>query len=458
VHTLAAVSRGGTYDVVISGGAIAGAVAAIRYGRAGLRVALLERSPDEDHFERACTHTISAGQVPLLDELGLTEDLEAVAAPRHSWELYTRYGWIRGELDDYPYPKWNCTVRREVLDPLLRRHAAESGDVDVLYGWKVEDVMRSGRRVKGVVATNRSGRRVELPAKLTVGADGQESAVAEAAGLPARRRRHERFAYWGYFENLRLQSHPKNQIYFLDPDTAYLMYTDSDLVVLVIAPHKSRYPEFRKDPDAFYRRFIAELPDGPNLEGARQVGPMAGHMDMTNVKRRVAAPGVALVGDAAVAADPVWGWGCGWAMLSSSMLAQETADAVRRSDVVLDRALMRYRIKHSKRFSSPYHAAADYSRGRRFYPVEKIVFAAAARDILTARHIHSYVTSSIGIGRLASPRPMLRALGVYLANLPSIHLGSDVPAPLPPLAAEDLVADTPSPEPALALSGGGAAS
>jgi len=403
------------YDVVICGAGLAGSAVAIRLGRAGLRVALVERSPDPRHFKRACTHTIAAGMVPILDELGLTEDLDAIKAPRHNWEMYTRLGWIRDDYEGHRHPTLNCTVRREMLDPLMRRHAVRSGDVELLRGWQVEDVLRSGRRVTGVVARNRSGQRAELRARLVVGADGRDSRVAKAAGLPEHRRRHERFAIWGYFENVVLASHPHNQIYFLDPDCAYLMQTDSDLTILVAASHKRHLPEYRRDPEGFYWRFLSRLPNPPRLEGAKQVGSFVARFDMTNIRRPATAPGLALIGDAACAVDPVWGWGCGWALRSSTLLAETVIPAL-KAGAGLERALLRYRVRHFSAFAGPYQLAAEYSRGRRFTMLECMMLAAAARDSATARHMHGYVTSSIGAGRLFAPRALARAARVCLEH------------------------------------------
>ena len=53
---------------------------------------------------------------------------------------------------------------------------------------------------------------------------------------------------------------------------------------------------------------------------------MIGKIDMTNRVRVPVAPGLALVGDAALATDPLFGVGCGWAFQSAEWLA----DASRR--------------------------------------------------------------------------------------------------------------------------------
>jgi len=49
---------------------------------------------------------------------------------------------------------------------------------------------------------------------------------------------------------------------------------------------------------------------------------------MTNVAHTPSAPGMALVGDAALAIDPLWGVGCGWALQSAEWLADSVAPAL----------------------------------------------------------------------------------------------------------------------------------
>lgn len=428
------------YDVVVVGAGIGGSAAAIQFGRAGLRVALVERSPDPAHFKRACTHSIQASAIPILEDLGVADELRAAQAPQqYHLNLYTPDGWLRFRLsEEYRHPRLAHNVRRETLDPLVRRRAGATEGVDLLQGWKVEDVTRNGRRVAGVVARNRDGERLQLAAQLVVGADGRASPTAQAAGIRERRIRNERFAFWGYFANVEVPMYPDNQIYLLDPTWCYVMPTDSGLTLLGIVGPKTLLPEMRRDPKAFHRRFHSSLPDGPDYDRAEQIGNFVSRLDMTNIWRRSAGRGIALVGDAAVAVDPVWGWGCGWALQSSRLLVEETAPALRRRRG-LDPALVRYAARHAKTFGGHYLHALDYSSARKFNPIERMMFGAAIRDQPTADHVHAYAVSSIGLGRFIAPGPMLRAARVYLSNRAVGALGSPVPEPEPSLAARELV-------------------
>ncbi|MGE5527458.1 MAG: FAD-dependent oxidoreductase, partial [Methanosarcina sp.] len=57
-------ASGSNYDAVIVGGSLAGCATAIGLGRAGLRVAVIEKQPDPDAFKRTCSHFIQASGVP----------------------------------------------------------------------------------------------------------------------------------------------------------------------------------------------------------------------------------------------------------------------------------------------------------------------------------------------------------------------------------------------------------
>ncbi|HLB20854.1 MAG TPA: hypothetical protein VK605_02010, partial [Solirubrobacteraceae bacterium] len=85
-------------------------------------------------------------------------------------------------------------------------------------------------------------------------------------------------------------------------------------------------------------------------------------------------------GDAALAADPLWGVGCGWAFQSADWLVQETADALDGGDGAIDAALDRYRRVHRRRLLAHYLMIADIANGRPINPIERRLYRAAARD------------------------------------------------------------------------------
>src|SRR2546423_5718238 len=114
-------------------------------------------------------------------------------------------------------------------------------------------------------------------------------------------------------------------------------------------------------------RSMSGLRPPPNLEGATRESKVLGKLKLPNVSRPAARPGLAFVGDAALAADPLWGVGCGWAFQSAGWLVEETAHALGGGGD-LDRALERYRRVHRRRLLPHYLMISDIASGRPINP------------------------------------------------------------------------------------------
>jgi flavin-dependent dehydrogenase len=389
------------YDVAIVGGSIAGCTAARLYGMAGARVAVLEKSPKPETYKTCCTHFILASARPTIERIGLAERLEAAGAVANAGNTWTRYGWMRTAPDpDYGH---GYSIRREKLDPLVRGLAEETHGVDLLLGHAVRELLREGDgTVTGVVASGPGLPRREIRARLVVGADGRGSTTARLAGVPGRVKPHNRFAYLAHYRDLPLATGDEAQMWMFDPDVAYAFPNDDGVTVLAVMPHKDRLPAFKQDVEGSFERFFDGLPEGPDLSRATRVSKVVGRVDLPNVLRPAAANGVAFAGDAALAADPLWGVGCGWAFQSAEWLADATARAVMGAEPLAP-ALARYRRIHRRRLLFDHLMLADYATGRPFNAVERTLFAAAARDERIAHGIHAMVNRTQPTYRVLPP-------------------------------------------------------
>jgi flavin-dependent dehydrogenase len=394
---------------VIIGGSLAGSAAATLYGRAGLRVAVVEKQPDPGAYKTTCNHFILASAVPTLERLGLTRKIEEAGGVPNSMAVWSRYGWINAAPPaDHPYPVTGYNITRRRLDPMVRELAGDTDGVDLMLGHTAIDLEWHRGRVAGVQVRDRGGAEQTISGRLVVAADGRYSKLAQMAGIRTRTRPHERFYYWAYFRGIELDTAASSQMWFLGPDMAYTFGNEDGLTVLTVLPAKHRLPEFKADLEGAFMRSFEGLPRGPRLEGAERVSKIMGKLDLTNVRRRPAAKGMALIGDAALASDPLWGIGCGWAFQSAEWLVDATAEALRR-DTALAPGLRRYRRTHRRRLAGHDFLICDYSRLRDFNLVERLVFAAAVHDPGTALHFHAFGTRSIGPARFLAPAPLARA-------------------------------------------------
>jgi flavin-dependent dehydrogenase len=193
-------------------------------------------------------------------------------------------------------------------------------------------------------------------------------------------------------------------------------------------PSKERLANFRRDPARALVEFVGAVPEAPPIGASRLVGEVQGKLDMTNVAHTPTAPGLALIGDAALAIDPLWGVGCGWALQSAEWLADAVAPAL-AGDGSLARALRRYRRRHAHGLRGHSLMIYDYSRVRKMTPVERLMFGAAVHDERVAAIMEAFGTRCIGPGRMMRTA-MPRSLAVAARQRLRRGAASD-PAPRP---------------------------
>lgn len=380
------------YDAVIVGASLAGCATAIGLARAGARVALVDKSPDPQAFKRMCSHFIQSSAVPSLRRLGLLEPIAAAGGVRSKLRIWTQWGWI---LPPTEPEHMAVNIRRELLDPMIRELAAATPGVELILGRTAHSLVRDGDVVRAVAIQDRNGEETVLRAQLVVGADGRDSRIAELAGVKVTTKPHNRFAYGGYFEGSGPSGAPDGSIWMMDPQWAAAFPTDAGLTFYAAMPTKDWLPEFKRDPEQALVDFVANVPEAPPIRDGRLVSPVLGKIEMTNRIRTPIAPGLALVGDAALATDPLFGVGCGFAFQTAEWLTDSVAPALAGSES-LQAGLERYHRRHTKGLRGHWTLIHDYATGRRFNGGERMTFSAAARDPKTAARFDAFGTRRVG--------------------------------------------------------------
>jgi menaquinone-9 beta-reductase len=421
------------YDVAVVGASLAGCATAILLARSGARVALLEKSPDPQAYKRICTHYIQSSAITTLERLGLIEPMMQAGAIRSRIRMWTRWGVI--ESPPRSRVPAGINLRREKLDPLIREMAAGTPGVELLLGHTVRELLREGERISGVQARDSHGQTIDLRARLVVGADGRDSRVAKLSGVRARSVPHARIAYGGYYEGPAYEGAPAATLWMMDPNMVGAFPTDDGLTFYAVMPTKEHLPEFRTDPQAALEKMVSEVPQAPPILASRLTQPVQGKVDMTNVMYTQTAPGLALVGDAAGALDPLWGIGCGFALQTSEWLADSVAPALGGTEP-LERGLKRYRRRHARGLAGHTRMILDYAGGRKINAGEKLLFSAASYDARTGRVFEAFGARHIG------PVRML-ATGVPLAAFAHARRSIGTGPPRAGAAAQPLPAPPP---------------
>ncbi len=198
-------------DALVIGAGPAGSAAAIWLAQAGWRVTLVEQHAFPR--QKVCGECISAGNLALLDELGIGAAFRRLAGP----EL-DRVGWMsRAATVSAPFPpcaadvyRYGRALGRDQLDLLLLERARASG-VDIRQPARVRAVRGPPGRfdcdieARGSAAPRRGARHSTIRARLVIDAHGSWEPEPQLGGdaKPVRRphRGSDLFAFKASFRN-----------------------------------------------------------------------------------------------------------------------------------------------------------------------------------------------------------------------------------------------------------------
>jgi flavin-dependent dehydrogenase len=319
------------WDAVVVGGGPAGAATACLLSRRGLTVALVDRA----RFPRVkpCGEFLSPAGTPLLDDLGVRDEVERAGAVRLDRVRVIVQNEPPVELEipgGLGAPAWGYSLSRLALDPILLAAARATGAL-VTEGVRIDDVVRdSSGRVTGVTGRNGAGEPWTARARLVVGAGGRNCPVARALGLQRRARtpRYDLLAHWRADAPLP----PACELHVGDDAYVAAAPVEGGRTNVNCVVSQSALRRFR-DPEILYDDILANFPGLARwTTGRREESVMAS--DVTPlVSRRATADGALLVGDAALFIDPFTGQGLYLALRSAALAASVAHEALARGRV-----------------------------------------------------------------------------------------------------------------------------
>lgn len=311
-------------EVLIAGAGPAGATAALILARAGVRVLLVDRAM----FPRPklCGDTVNPGALAILRRLGLDACVEEQGL-RLDGMIVTGEGGasVRGDYDSC----WGRAIPRRDLDWWLVQSAIAAG-AKFEDGVHVhEPIVSQGERgseVHGVVLGGRDGKRMQVPAFMTIAADGRRSTLAFGLGLARHPGWPRRWAAGGYFEGVTdLTSHGEMHVRrhgYIGVAPMPGALANACLVT-----------EDRRGFDNPSRRLGEAVAADPMLRDrfarARLVSPIVSLGPLAVDASAAGRPGLLLAGDAAGFIDPITGDGLRFALRGGELAAQAAIEALR---------------------------------------------------------------------------------------------------------------------------------
>ena len=299
-----------TYDAIVVGGRVAGALTAAELAAQGRSVLVLESrtfpsATLSTHFFRG------DGLLRCLAKHDLLEPVLRTGAPPLTCEYFFAGGSAEGSCAPPQEPGevgFSLSVRREQLDAIVAEHVAGLPGVDLRFGVRVEDLVTEDGIVMGV----RMDDGQEHRAGVTVGADGRRSVVARRAGAgDEQRHAGERLMYYRYVAGWGAQPDGVGAEFSLSGnEMVYVFPSDSGLACIALTVAATEQQTSSPDTEAYFAARL-QAHDGlwPRYAAAQPQSALFCGLPEDSVLRKAAGPGWALVGDAGTHQDPWSGLG-----------------------------------------------------------------------------------------------------------------------------------------------------
>jgi 2-polyprenyl-6-methoxyphenol hydroxylase-like FAD-dependent oxidoreductase len=318
--------RSDHYDAVIVGARAAGAATAMLLARAGLDVLVVDRSQYGD--DTISTHALMRGGVLQLHRWGLLPQIIAAGTPPVRRTTF-HIGRERTAVDIKPSHGVDALYapRRTVLDPILADAAIAAG-AEIRYGSTVSALRRDDDgRIIGITGHDANGRFFDATARITIGADGMNSAVAHRVQAPVQRAGISAAAFvYGYWSGVVTDGYD----WFFRPGAAagVIPTNDSQACVFVgTTPKGFRRNLVRNPLDGYLALLRAVAPEAAaRLADAGRPDKLHRFPGRPGFIRRPWGPGWALVGDAGYFKDPIAAHGLTDALRDAELLARAVVE------------------------------------------------------------------------------------------------------------------------------------
>lgn len=348
----------------IVGAGPAGLMLGLLLARAGIDVTVIEKHGDFLRDFRG--DTIHPSTLEVMHELGLLDELLALPHTRAP-TLHAEIGGREVTLADFSRLPTRCRFiafmpQWDFLD-FLARHAKSQANFRLLMPAQVTSLIEEEGRIAGLAATIGEGR-VEIRARLVVGADGRNSAVRELAGLKVRSFGAPSDVVW-----MKLSRAPDDPPYTMGhagPRQGFVMIGRGDYWQCGYVVRKGSFADVRAAGIEAFRAAVAAVSPLP----PSRVGEIRSFDDVSLLSVRIDRlerwwrPGLICIGDAAHAMSPIGGVGVNLA-IQDAVAAANILTGPLKSGLPSDRDLAAVEARRSFPTRATQRLQLMMRRGRR---------------------------------------------------------------------------------------------
>ncbi|MGZ4203043.1 MAG: NAD(P)/FAD-dependent oxidoreductase [Thermoleophilaceae bacterium] len=361
------------YDAIVIGARCAGATTAMLLARSGHRVLLVDRAKFPSEIPHG--HFIHFHGPGRLSRLGLLERvLDTGCPPVKTMTMDMGDGPLTGRdlvVDGVPA---GLGPRRAQLDKVLVDAAVEAG-AELRDGFAVQELLGDGDGVEGIRGRDaKSGSTASERARLVIGADGRNSALARTVGAeelesaPALSCWY--FSYWSGVDAEGLELYVRNErALFAHP-------TNDGLFTLFGVWPLAELNTVRADIEGELMKLLDLVPElAERVRAGRREERFYGATQLPNFVRRPHGPGWALVGDAGCHKDPYMALGVCDALRDAELLADAAHEGL-SGERPLDEALADYERRRNEATLPWYELNLRFARLQPLPPEEYAMRAA----------------------------------------------------------------------------------
>jgi flavin-dependent dehydrogenase len=351
------------YDAIIVGARVAGSTLALLLADRGYNVLLLDRSTFPS--DTLSTHFFRAPSFRAFNKAGvLQEVLSAAPYLKVNYNVVDEHVFPEPVEQPEDYPFYMC-VRRITLDDILVTRVKQIPNIDFKEGVRVKGLLWDNDRVSGAIWDNATDK-VEVKAKVVIGADGVNSLVAkEVMAEYEHQEPVNRAMYYAYYRSLSNNEGPAAEFHYKGNTLVYCFPCDSNLTLLAVTVPINLFNTFKRNTEFEFHNVLNSMTAlAPRFSSAVREGVIRGSGSIPGYLRIPYGKGWALVGDAAMVMDPWSGQGIDQAATHSSFLA-ECLDEYFAGSKNWESAMNTYHLKRNEFSMKTYQRTCKFSRDLR---------------------------------------------------------------------------------------------